>query len=238
MLPVIHTKPGEKIVTYFSTHHLYDVLPAAYKSLLHFTPDVHVYCFIEDDTLPYPVPPQITCVNVSGQTLFPPSGPNYTSNFTYMILLKAALTKIFPDADKALILDVDTIVHADISDLWIHDLANAYYAAVIEPRNTMKWGLPYANFGVTMLNLSKLRDSGMDDLIIHELNTVRHALPEQDAFCILCMNKMNPLPSKYNAAPDDITAPTDTIIIEHFAGVKAEYWRSYPIVQYWLNRKE
>ena len=237
MLPIIHTKPGEKIVTYFSTHHLYDVLPAAYKSLLHHTPDVHVYCFIEDDTLPYPVPKQVTCVNVSKQTLFSPSGPNFKSSFTYMILLKAALTKIFPDADRALILDVDTIVHADISDLWNHDLSHAYYAAVIEPRSTVRMGLPYGNFGVVMLNLTKLRDSGKDDLIIHELNTVRHTLPEQDAFCIVCMNRMDPLPPEYNVAPDGITqqAKQDTII-EHFASVKD--WRDYPIVQYWLNRKE
>ena len=104
-IPVIHTTPGEKIVAYFSTRNLYPVLPAAYNSLLAFTPDIHVYCFIEDDTLPYDVPSAVTCVNVTGQTLFPFYGPCYKTRYSYMILLKAALTKIFPDADRALILD-------------------------------------------------------------------------------------------------------------------------------------
>ena len=53
MNPLIHTNPGEKIVTFFSTRNLYDVLPAAYNSLLAYNPNVHVYCFIEDDKLPY-----------------------------------------------------------------------------------------------------------------------------------------------------------------------------------------
>ena len=60
--PVIHTKPGEKIVAYFSTRNLYDVLPAAYNSLLAYTPDAHVYCFIEDDKLPYKTPRQVTAL--------------------------------------------------------------------------------------------------------------------------------------------------------------------------------
>ena len=38
-IPVIHTQPGEKIVAYFCTQNLYDVLPAAYNSLLAYTPD-------------------------------------------------------------------------------------------------------------------------------------------------------------------------------------------------------
>ena len=130
--PVIHTQPDEKIVAYFSTRNLYDVLPAAYNSLLAHTPDVHVYCFIEDDKLPYKTPKQVTCVNVSDQTYFDPNGPCFNTRYTYMILLKAALPKIFPDASKALILDVDTIVCDDLSPLWDWDLSHAYFAAVTE----------------------------------------------------------------------------------------------------------
>ena len=234
-IPVIRTQPGEKIVTYFSTRNLYNVLPAAYNSLLAYTPDVHVYCFIEDDTLPYSTPKQVTCVNVTGQTMFPQDGPCYKTKYSYMILLKTALTKIFPDADKALIMDVDTIVCHDISPLWQWDLSHAYFAAVTEPNGSRLRGVPYPNFGVCMLNLTKLRASGKDDEIIAEVNTRYHAYPEQDAFSKICMNRFDPLPPDYNVTKMtfDITGNPKHTYVLHFAGL--DDWADIEIVQYWLT---
>ena len=233
--PLIHTQPGEKIITYFSTRKLYPVLPAAYNSLLAYTPDAHVYCFIEDDTLPYPVPKQVTCVNVTGQEFFPPTGPCFRTKYTYMILLKTALTKIFPDADKALILDVDTIVCNDVSPLWDWDLSHAYYAAVTEPEGSKIRGVPYANFGVVMLNLAKLRASGKDDIIMNELNTRYHPYPEQDAFNLICGNRFDPLPPEYNVTVPgfNITGHAERHVVRHFAGFND--WSFFGIVQYWLK---
>ena len=232
---VIHTKPGEKIVTYFCTRNLYDVLPAAYNSLLAYSPDVHVYCFIEDDKLPYKIPKQVTTVNVIGQDYFSESGPNYYTKYTYMILLKAALTKIFPDADKAVILDVDTIVYDDISPLWQWDLSHAYYAAVVEPQGSGMRGVPYANFGLVLLNLSRLRSSGKDDEIIDLLNTHKFSYPEQDAFSHVCMNRFDPLPPDYNVTSPgfNITGKANRTIVRHFAGFHD--WRDFDIVRYWMT---
>ena len=233
--PLIHTKPSEKIVTYFSTRNLYDVLPATYNSLLAYNPDVHVYCFIEDDKLPYPTPKQVTCVNVTGQTFFPSTGPCYNTKYTYMILLKTALTKIFPDAERCVILDVDTIVCGDVSALWNYDLSHAYYAAVTEPEGSRLRGRPYANFGVVLLNLDKLRTSGKDDLIIDELNTRYYSFPEQDAFNKICMNRFDPLPPDYNVTNFgfNITGNPSRTLIKHFAGF--DDWTDFSIVQYWLK---
>ena len=233
--PLIHTKPSEKIVTYFSTRNLYDVLPATYNSLLAYNPDVHVYCFIEDDKLPYPTPKQVTCVNVTGQTFFPSTGPCYNTKYTYMILLKTALTKIFPDAERCVILDVDTIVCGDISALWNYDLSHAYYAAVTEPEGSRLRGRPYANFGVVLLNLDKLRTSGKDDLIIDELNTRYYPYPEQDVFNKICMNRFDPLPPEYNVTNFgfNITGNPSRTLIKHFAGF--DDWSDFSIVQYWLK---
>ena len=231
--PPIHTQPGEKIVAYFSTRKLYPVLPAAYNSLLAYNPDVHVYCFIEDDSLPYPTPPQVTCVNVSGQKLFPPHGPNYNTSFTYMILLKAALTRIFPDADRCLILDVDTIVYDSIEPLWQWDLSHAYYAAVLEPGLTSRRGVPYANWGTVMLNLNRLRSTGKDILVINELNTNRYRLPEQDVFSLFCGNRFDPLPNDYNSTVNGITGVAKHIRIRHYAGIRN--WFDFDDVQYWIS---
>ena len=236
MNPVIHTKPGEKIVAYFSTRNLYNVLPAAYNSLLAFTPDAHVYCFVEDDKPAIKnVPKNVTFVNVSNQTFFPHDGPNFKSSYTYMILMKAVLTKIFPDADKAVILDVDTIVCDDISPLWDWDISHAYYGAVIEPEGSRIRGVPYANFGLVLLNLARLRSSGKDDLIINELNTHKYSYPEQDAFNKICMNRFDPLPPEYNVTKFgfDITGNPSRTVVKHFAGFKD--WSQIGDVQYWTT---
>lgn len=234
-VPVIHTKPGEKIVAYFSTRNLYDVLPAAYNSLIAYNPDVHVYCFIEDDKLPYKTPANVTCVNVSGQTLFPHDGPCYKTRYTYMILMKAALTKVFPDADKALIIDVDTVVCDTLSALWEWDLTYAYFAAVTEPEGSRIRGITYPNFGVCMLNLNKLRESGKDDEIIDKLNTRKFDFPEQDAFALVCGNRFDPLPPDYNVTNFgfNITGNPEHTYIKHFAGFSN--WSDFDIVQYWLT---
>ena len=40
------------------------------------------------------------------------------SSFTYLAMMRAALAKLFPDIDRILSLDVDTIIDQNISDLW------------------------------------------------------------------------------------------------------------------------
>jgi len=49
-----------------------------------------------------------------------------------MVLLRAAYTKIFPQLDRILSIDMDTIVNENISNLWELDLTEYYIAAVEE----------------------------------------------------------------------------------------------------------
>ena len=238
--PVIHTQPDEHIVAMFSTHHLYPYLPAAYNSLLAHNPDVHVYLFIEDDKLPYKTPANVTTVNVSQQTFFPQDGPCFRTKYTYMVLMKTVMSKVFPDLSRIVLLDVDTITCGSISAMWDYDLRSAYYAAVTEPRGSQIRGVPYANFGFVLLNLDKLRATGKDDLIIEELNNHYHAYPEQDAFSKICGNRFDPLPPDYNVTVPgfNITGKANKVIIRHFAGFNVEAWSSFDIVQYWLTHTE
>ena len=235
MTPVIRTKPTDRVAVYMSTRNLYDRLPAAYNSLLAYTKLDHVYLLIEDDTFPYKLPANVTAVNVSGQDIFPHDGPNYVTRYSYMILLRAALTRLFPDLSRILSIDVDTIVHESLLPLWDHDLTGAYFAAVPEPVSHKVRGYPYPNFGVCIINLDYLRTTGMDDTVITELNTVQHLYPEQDAFVKHCGQFWNKLPSDYNdtSIGFKITAPTNHSIVTHYAGFKD--WTRFPLVQYWLK---
>jgi len=74
-----------------------------------------------------------------------------------MVLLRAAYSKIFPNLDRILSIDMDTIVNENISDLWDLDLTNYYIAAVEETELSEEEG-SYFNMGVAMLNLKKIRE--------------------------------------------------------------------------------
>ena len=161
-----------RAAAYTGTRNIYGDMVTAAKSLLYHTAIDKVYFLIEDDALPWDVPDVIECINVSKQTLFTEDSPNYKSGWTYMVLWKAALSKVLPNVDKVLCLDSDAIVVDDISEIFDTDVEDYYFAAVPEPKSSLnRAGEPYYNFGVSYQNLKKLREDRIDDKIIARLNT-------------------------------------------------------------------
>lgn len=217
-----------KYAAYTGTRNIYGDMVTAAKSLLYHTAVDKVYFLIEDDTLPYEVPDVIECINVSGETLFSKDSPNYDSGWTYMVLWKAALSKVLKDVDKVVLLDSDAIIVDNISDLWETDIEEYYYAACLEPYGSKaRAGEPYYNFGVTYQNLKKLREDGLDNKIIARLNTIFMPFKEQDTFSMLCKGHIKEISSDYNACC--VTKPSEHPKIIHYAA--RNNWRGLPIVQ-------
>ena len=206
-----------KAAVYCGTQNLYLDMTVAAKSLVdHSDVDV-VYFLIEDDRFPYYIPDYVKCINVFDQTYFDHNCSNIYENWTYMVLMRAALTKIFPDLDRIFSLDVDTIVKNDIDELWDLDLDGYFLAGVEEPKKT-KPKKPYINMGSVIFNLKKLRDDGMDDKIIEALNTKTYEFAEQDCINELCNKHILTLPSLYNS--NKFTEPCENPKIIHFADDK------------------
>lgn len=221
-----------RAAVYNGTRNLYQYMIAAAKSLLMYSNVEKIYFLIEDDIFPYEIPPEIECINVSNQVYFNQSGPNFNTPWTYMILLRAAFSKIFPNLDKILSLDVDTIVNENISDLWDIDISNYYYAAIDEPFKSVN-GFTSINAGVMMINLEKLRQDKKDDEIIYALNTKHYEFPEQDCISELCQGYLYVLPPDYNVngSVDFESAKMRKII--HYAANKN--WTKSPIVKMYGN---
>ena len=214
-----------KAAVYAGTRNVYPDMIIAAKSLaLHSSVDV-IYFLIEDKTVPYAIPDYVHCINVSDQTYFDKYCPNVYRLWTWMVLMRAALTKIFPDLDRILSLDIDTVVMQNIDELWDLNMDGYYFAGVKETLKS-KPGEPYMNMGVAMQNLKLLRDSGMDDKIIQMLNNKKFKFAEQDCMNQLCCKRILTISSIYNA--NNFTAPCDFPKIRHFAA--EENWRSNPIV--------
>lgn len=224
----------ERVAVYAGTRNVYDKMVTAAKSLLYHDGADTIYFLIEDNTFPSTLPPCIHCMNVSNQSFFHQSGPNYNTRWTYMILLRSAFTKLFPQHDIILSLDNDTIVNGDISQLWQTDLSGAYFAGVQEIINGAQNNHQYYNFGVILMNLAMLRD-GTDDMIIRQLNTTRYNSPEQDAFSSVCTGHIKPLPPEYNCIMWNLNnTGMNNALILHLSGSDSFYEPS-PVV--WKYRR-
>ena len=218
-------------VCYCLTRNIYDRVMPSINSLVAYNKVDRIYLLTEDDVFPHPLPSCAKVINVRDQTIFPRSGPNYNTRWTYMVLMRAALTKYLTDEDRVLSLDIDTIFCGDVSALWDIDLTGYYLAGVAEPYWTKQLGRLYVNMGVVLFNLKKLREDGNDDEIIHALNTVQYNLNEQDAINQYCAGHILELPGDYNVTK--FTTPFDKVLIRHYA---AEYgWFESEDVNKWKN---
>ena len=222
-----------KAAVYAGTRNIYNKMLAPAKSLLIHSDVDKIYFLIEDDTFPYDLPKEIECINISKQPWFKKDGPNFANVLSYMVLLRAAYTKIFPHLDKILSIDVDTIVNENISDLWDLDLTN-YYLAAVEEQSLTKAEGSYINMGVAMLNLDKIRKEGKDDELIDALNTYWYRFKEQDCINEFFRGQILILPSDYNACLQ--AEPPQREKITHFAGLydldkfpHFNYYRDLPL---------
>ena len=207
---------------YCGTRNVYSQMEAAAKSLVANTQVDIVHFLIEDAEFPRPLPDFVKVHDVSGQTWFDRNGPNAKTGWTWMVLMRAALCHVLSDVDVVLSMDVDTICHGDASGVWELPIGDCYYAAVMEQHKST-YGLQYANFGVVLFNLAKLRDGKADECIA-VLNRHKFTWPEQDAMNYLCQGRICEMPKKYNDMA--FNGYAEEPVITHYAGQRNDSWTS------------
>lgn len=216
-----------KHAVYCATRNMYEDMETAAKSLAA-NSDVDVIHFlIEDEEFPRELPPLVVCHDVSGQEWFEPGGPNYSNGWTWMVLMRAALCHVLEDVDMVLSLDCDTVCVRDVSDVWDIDISDSYLAMVGENHKSGD-GLYYGNYGVSLMNLAKLRD-GKADEIIEVLNRRRYTWPEQDVTNYLCQGRIAELNPEYNYMAWNRSAVQPRII--HYAGQR-EWRHEHDVAKY------
>lgn len=219
-----------KVAAYAGTRNLYPDMVTAAKSLTKNSSVDIIYFLIEDSVFPEKLPDHIKCIDVSDQKFFRFNGPNVYELWTYMTLMRATYPKLFPQYDKLLSLDVDTIVDRNIDELWDINMNGYYMAGVAEPTKSKK-NDPYINVGVTLFNLKKIREDCMDDSIIYSLNTTKYKFAEQDCMNKLFKGKILTYGSMYNA--NDFTPYCKNPKVIHFANKRE--WNTEPIVLKYKN---
>ena len=212
---------GTRAVIYTGTRNLYEHMVPAMRSLLKHSHVDRIYLMIEDDAFPYPLPDQARILNVRDQTVFPPEGPNYTTRFRPICMMRAACARVLPSSLKRVLqLDVDTIIDDSIDELWDMDLTGKWFAAVPEHLGTFKpYGPRYFNAGVMMLNLAEIRRDRITGELVRMLNTEQVPYIDQDAWNKAAAEhpeKAAELPVRFNEC--FVTGYTDRPAIVHYAG--------------------
>lgn len=215
-----------RAVVYCGTRNIYrDMIPSL-KSLLTWRAADKVYLLIEDDAFPCELPEAVETINVSGQQIFPADGPNYHCRWTWMVLMRAALTKILPNESRVLSLDCDTIIQSHLRGLWETDLQGKLIGMAQEIGRP---GRPYYNAGVMLQDLDAIRRSRLDDMVIHVINHQELRFPEQDAINTVFFNHIHKIDSRWNASA--WTEPTAIKKIVHYAANRE--WTQERLVQLW-----
>lgn len=215
-----------RAVVYFGSRNIYPDFETAVKSLLEHTTVDKIYAVIEDDKLPLDLP--VECIKIPDDIF---NDTNTQTYWTQFGCCRPALSKLLPELDTVLSLDVDTIVEQDISELFDLELGGNYFAAVREPGLSKE--KPYFNTGVCLLNLKLWRETGKDDEMIRALNKKRYQYVSQDCMNELC-DRVLELPSDYNAC--FFTAPPTNVKIRHYAAQSD--WRNLPNVRKYREVKE
>ena len=222
----------KKVAVYAGTRNVYEDIIPALKSLLRNGRADNVVILAEDDSFPHRLPENVDVINVTDYIPLIKDSVNFNCYWTYMVLLRLAYSKIFPDIDRIVSLDIDTIVRKDISELWQMDMTGYYYAGVKEPKKTEDYGRLYINAGVLVCNLAELREYGMDDKLIEAVNKNRYEFVEQDCISELCKGHILEIDPLYNRALG-VTIPTPNPFVFHFAGHKD--WQTFREIQYYRN---
>lgn len=214
----------KKAAFYAGTRNLYPHMVTAAKSLYANSTVDEIWFLIEDDEFPEKLPKVVKTMNVSGQKFFSPNGPNYSNGLTYMVMMHVCACSLFPQYDKILKLDVDTICVSDIDPVWYIDMTGMWYAMAHE--DLQKWYRPhddgtFYSAGVILYNLKQMREEGAEERIVTALNTKYYKVCEQEALNMVGHYRIKRLPLRYNES--FATGYTDDPAIVHYAGPKDWY---------------
>lgn len=177
------------------------------------------------------------------------------SRWSPVIFYRLFAHRIFPELDKLLYLDSDTIIRSDLTKLYntniskyviggVRDMAPASFPNdkhgkyVIDFIAAYKQTNLYINSGVLLINMPAMRAADADLLAARPKLTY----PDQDILNVALDGRIRELPLRYNCVPDMGIDPgfpkhmlhdsADDIVIAHFYAVKPYYYNIVPVTTY------
>lgn len=175
---------------------------------------------------------------------------NYFSNTTYYRLF---IPELYPEFDKAVYIDSDTICLADIVDLYNVDMEDNLIAAVpdgvvqtIDPFKDYVERVvgvadynKYFNAGVIVMNLKELRKYKFEEKFIYMLGKIRFEVAQdQDYLNRLCKGRVKMIDYSWNRMPIMGKRDGDINLIHYNLGAKPWYFDDVLYQEYFWKYAE
>ncbi len=138
--------------------------------------------------------------------------PNGGTRFTPYCFLRLFADRIPGLPDKLLYLDTDTVLNGDISELYNIDLGDYEFAGVPDYYGKWFFGRSYVNSGVLLLNMRRIRITGLFRKAVRMCREKKVFLPDQTALNRCAEAKML-LPRKFN----EQHAIEEDTLVRHFS---------------------
>ncbi|MFC6170566.1 glycosyltransferase family 8 protein [Loigolactobacillus jiayinensis] len=152
--------------------------------------------------------------------------------FTFTIYFRLFIATMFPEYDKAIYLDADTVVLADIADLYQIELGNQLLGAVPDPFIAANPKMAtyaadavgvtadkYVNSGVLLMNLKAMRTEHFAEHFLSLLNEYHFAslAPDQDYLNAISQQRIRYLDPAWNVQMNDTSAAPQLVHYNLFA---------------------
>lgn len=138
--------------------------------------------------------------------------PNQNTQYTPYAFLRLYADRVPGMPPKLIYLDTDTVLCNDIASLWSIDLGRAEFGAVRDYYGCRFFGINYLNSGVLLLNLPRIRETGLFRRALELCARKKIFLADQTALNRLARNK-KVLPRRFN---EQHRRRADTVI-RHFS---------------------
>ena len=150
--------------------------------------------------------------------------------YSLSIYYRIFIPELFPDADKAIYLDSDTVVLSDIAELYNIEIGSNLVAAIQDMvvasekvfRDYAELGVgvryeKYFNSGVMLMNLSEMRKENLQGIFINMLETYHFdtICPDQDYLNVICKDRVLYLGTEWNKMSVD-SEPCMKLNIVHY----------------------
>ncbi|MBQ7346892.1 MAG: glycosyltransferase family 8 protein [Clostridia bacterium] len=138
--------------------------------------------------------------------------PNAETGYTPYCFLRLYADRLHELPDKVIYLDTDTVLCDDIAKLYAEDVENYELAGVRDRYGCHFFGINYINSGVLLLNLKKIRETGLFRKALDACAQKKIFLPDQTAINRMAKRKRI-LPRRYNEQKGE----RDDTVIRHFS---------------------
>ena len=180
------------VIVYCLTKNLYEHIKSNINNILYYHPDTKFYLIIEDDYIEelkdYD---NVNFINITNVDIgVDETNPNWNNKWTYMNFIRCFIPSLIEE-DRCLYLDCDTMVFGNLDELYNIDLGDNLFASC-----KFFIGKIYAT-AVMVMNLKQMREEGLVEQVVNELNSKVYPMPDEQILNLLCKGRIKEFHRKF-----------------------------------------